>query len=206
MRICARLGRTMSGMYVASLIAAVAAFALAVVWAVTGLAGLAGKLPGNRWTGVRTKATRESEQAWILAQRVAAPGYLGGAVALTLGGVLALVNHWGFLFALGGLLLGLLAVSVVSGIAVRAAQALVDANAPAGGCSSGCCSDAPADGGAAEAATGCHGDSATDAHAAAAADCGESSCGSCALSDMCLPDDQNAGNQGSGDRADVAAH
>jgi hypothetical protein len=204
MHICAHLGRTMSSMYVTSLIAAVAAFALAVVWAVTGVAGLTGTLPGNRWTGVRTKATRESEQAWRLAQRVAAPGYLAGAAALVLGGLLALVYRWGFLFALGGLILGLLALSVVSGVAVRAAQAVVDANAPAGGCSSDCCSSTADDAGGATG--GCAAESgaaesgaaepgAADPHAAAAADCGETSCGSCALNGMCLPGGQTASSQ-----------
>ncbi|MFC0316081.1 SdpI family protein [Gordonia phosphorivorans] len=167
-------------MYAASLIVAVLAFALAALWAVVGVAGLLQKFPGNRWVGVRTPETIRSEQAWILAHRVAAPGFLGGAVAAALGGALALVNSWGFLYALGGLILGLLAISVVSGVAVRAAEAVAEP-VESGGCSSGCCSPA-----AETDETGLDDEGA----AAAAADCGQSSCGSCALSGMCLPESQ----------------
>lgn len=189
----------MRSVYVASLIAAIVAFAIAALWAVTGIAGLVGKLPGNSWTGVRSPATRKSEPAWHLAQKVAAPGYLAGAVSLTFGGILALVNRWGFLFALGGLVVGFLAVAVVSGIAVKAADAAVAAEAPAdSGCSSGCCSGGDAQAlrepqGADGELQGAGADG--DAEAAAAADCGESSCGSCALSGMCLPESDEAHSQ-----------
>lgn len=172
-------------MYVLSVITAVAAFVLAAVWAVVGLAGLVGKLPGNRWVGVRTRETIRSQDAWTLAHRVAAPGFLAGAAALTLGGLLALFNSWGFLYALGGLVLGLLAVSVLSGIAVRAAQT-VPAPEGEGGCSSDCCSG----GGTDAAPTGCSDNRPDDGSGDPAADCGESSCGSCSLRGMCLPESQ----------------
>ncbi|MFZ2510172.1 MAG: SdpI family protein [Gordonia sp. (in: high G+C Gram-positive bacteria)] len=163
-------------MYAASVIAAVVAFVLAALWAGVGIAGLLGRLPGNRWIGVRSKATRASQDAWDLAHRVAAPGFLFGSLALILGGALALTTEWGFLFALGGLAIGLLAVSVVSGVAVRAAQR-VPAPEGAGGCSSDCCSG----GTVAAEQDSC----AANSEAQNAADCGESSCGSCALSGMC---------------------
>ncbi|WP_024332909.1 SdpI family protein [Gordonia hirsuta] len=168
-------------MHLASLIAAVVAFAFAALWAVIGLAGLAGRFPGNRWAGVRTAETVSSQEAWVLAHRVAAPGFLGGAVVAVLGGLLSLANRWGFVYALGGLLIGLLAVSMVSGVAVRAAQALVPPQEQSGGCSSGCCSGGEQTDGADHSQTG---------SADPAADCGESSCGSCALSGMCLPESQ----------------
>lgn len=166
--------------YVVSVIAAALAFALAALWAFVGVAGLAGKLPGNRWAGVRTKETVGSREAWELAHRVAAPGFLGGAVALTLGGLLALTAPWGFLYALGGLVLGALAVSVVSGIAVRAAQTIPSPEGE-GGCSSECCSGGDA------------------------ADCGQASCGSCALSGMCLPESGSSATTGAAPASDVAA-
>ncbi|MFT3660635.1 MAG: SdpI family protein [Gordonia sp. (in: high G+C Gram-positive bacteria)] len=200
-------------MYVLSLIAAILVFVLAAVWAVTGVAGLIGKLPGNRYVGVRTAETVRSPEAWQLAQRIAAPGHLGGAVALTFGGVAALTTRWGFLWALGGLAVGFLAMSVLSGVAIRAAAA-IPAPESEGGCSSGCCSGGDgastgsADGIGAAGGSGCGtgttagGDSAGEGRASGtttspaagdtanpAADCGESSCGSCKLSGMCLPED-----------------
>lgn len=181
-----RLGRTVVGVYVVSMIAAIVVFAIAAVWAAVGVTGLLGRFPGNRWVGVRTTETVATEEAWILAHRVAAPGFLGGAVALTLGGLLSLVNRWGLLYALGGLLLGVLAVSVVSGVAVRAAQSIA---APESGCTSGCCSGGDD---AAEAAAGCAEESSPDP----AADCGQSSCGSCTLAGMCLP--ESAGRSSAG--------
>ncbi|GAA3949081.1 hypothetical protein GCM10022231_03140 [Gordonia caeni] len=161
------------------MIAAIVVFAIAALWAAVGVTGLLGRFPGNRWVGVRTTETIATEEAWVLAHRVAAPGFLGGAVALTLGGLLSLMNPWGFLYALGGLLIGLLAVSVVSGVAVRAAESVA---VPESGCTSGCCSGG--DTAATEPAAGCAGESSTDP----AADCGQSSCGSCALAGMCLPE------------------
>lgn len=184
--------------YVLSLIAAIVVFAIAALWAVAGVAGLLGRLPGNRWVGVRTAATRRSEEAWNLAQRIAAPGFLGGAVACAFGGLAALTSRWGFLYALAGFVVGLLALSLLSGVAVRAAQAVAPAAEQGAGCTSGCCSggdDASAEdrpdrtgesAGAGAATAG------ADADAAAAADCGESSCGSCKLRGMCLPGDAAA--------------
>lgn len=170
-------------MHAASVIAAVVAFALAALWAAVGIAGLAGRLPGNRWIGVRTKATRASKDAWDLAHRVAAPGFLFGSLVLILGGALALTNEWGFLFVLGALVVGLLAVSVVSGVAVRAADT-VPAPEGTGGCSSDCCSGTAPE---ADPSPGC-----TAPAAPNAADCGESSCGSCALSGLCESESPSA--------------
>lgn len=177
MRASKRLGRRVITVFAVSVVAATVVFAVAALWSLTGIAGLAGRLPRNRWAGVRTDATMASDTAWTLAQRIASPGYLGGALVLLLGGLLALFNDYGFAYALAALVLGLLAVAVVGGVAVRATDALP---AETGGCSSGCCSggDQPAGGDA----SGCApaGESADPA-----ADCGASSCGSCALNGLC---------------------
>lgn len=177
----------MRAVYAVSVIAAVLVFVLAAVWLFVGVAGLTGTLPGNRWVGVRTKETIASKDAWTLAHRVAAPGFLGGALALILGGLLSLFATGGVFYALGGLVLGLLAVSVVSGVAIRAAQTVPAPDDAAAGCSSDCCSSdtagtAPEQSCAAEAGE-------------PAAECGESSCGSCALSGMCLPETQAGSGQ-----------
>ena len=174
-------------MHAVHVIAAVAAFVLAAVWMVVGVAGLCRRLPGNRWVGVRTKETFASEDAWHLAHRVAAPGFLFGALALILGGALSLTSSWGFLYALGGAVIGLLAVSVVSGIAVRAAQT-IPAPEGSGGCSSDCCSGGADDAGTAS--------TCGSSEAENAADCGQSSCGSCALSGMCQSDASSSTTSG----------
>ena len=69
--------------------------------------GARGRLPRNRWAGVRTRATLASDGAFALAQRVAsAPLAAAGAVALVGGGVV--------LTAPGGAALVVLAVTVVA--------------------------------------------------------------------------------------------
>jgi uncharacterized membrane protein len=64
-------------------LAAFAGFGLAFL----GYAGLLGRLPPNRWAGIRTPFTRASTQNWYDTHRAAAPimifgGILAGAVAL----------------------------------------------------------------------------------------------------------------------------
>ena len=44
-------------MNVVSILLSVPALVVAVVWAVVGVTGLIGRLPGNRWVGVRTPET-----------------------------------------------------------------------------------------------------------------------------------------------------
>ncbi|MGW4355938.1 SdpI family protein [Nocardia sp. NPDC004582] len=74
-------------------------FVLAAVAVVTGVLGLTGTLPGNRYFGVHSDAALKTEEAFKLANKVAGPtsivaGLLlaaAGAVALVSGGVPALV-------------------------------------------------------------------------------------------------------------------
>ncbi|MGB3303050.1 SdpI family protein [Gordonia sp. (in: high G+C Gram-positive bacteria)] len=168
-------------MSIVSAVVAVLTLVLAAVWLGVGVAGLAGKLRRNRWVGVRSAETLRSEETFAVANKVAAPGFLGAAAILAVtGGIALAIGSWGVLVALFGVVVAVGVVSVVGGMALQAAKAVPE---PAGcGTDGGCCSPAPA------------GDAAGHDEAAAAADCGESSCGSCALSGMCLSSDDEPGH------------
>jgi hypothetical protein len=73
------------------LIVAVLLFALAAVAVGVGLLGLTGTLPGNRVFGVHTEAAVASEEAFRLANRVAAPTTLVAGGLLAIGGGAALL-------------------------------------------------------------------------------------------------------------------
>lgn len=72
------------------LIVAVLLFVLALVVGAVGVAALTGKLPRNRWAGVRTPESLHDDTTFSLANKVAAPSMLGSAVLLALGGVASL--------------------------------------------------------------------------------------------------------------------
>ncbi|WP_026918104.1 SdpI family protein [Gordonia shandongensis] len=164
-------------MAIASIVVSVVALVLAAVWLGVGVAGLTGTLRRNRWVGVRSVETMRSEEAFALAGRVAGPGFVGASVILAVAGALGVAfDRWGFLFALFGIVVALLVISAIGTMAIAAARTVPPTDE--GGC--GCCS------GGAETASTCG--SSADADQAAA-DCGESSCGSCALSGMCLAED-----------------
>ncbi|MGW0038046.1 SdpI family protein [Gordonia sp. NPDC003376] len=169
-------------MSVVSIVVAVCVFALALVWVVVGVAGLRGTLRRNRWLGVRSTETLQSDEAFVAANRVAAPGTLGAAVILIGGGLLTLGvdSGWSILFGFGALVAALVIVGMVSGVAVRSVRWMLVEH-DAAGCS--CCS-----GGDAHAADTAPAAGATTSAAANAADCGESSCGACTLRDACSRD------------------
>lgn len=151
-------------------VAAVLVFALAAVWAVVGVLGLIGRLPFNRWIGVRADETMRSREAFDLANRVAAPGMLGAAGILLLSGLVTLGvgGYWSIVFAVVGLIAALFVVGLVSAYGVRAAAALPSDD---DGCS--CCSSHDA------------ADDATAHESSPADDCGTSSCGACSLRGVC---------------------
>ncbi|MGC0366717.1 hypothetical protein ABH922_004701 [Rhodococcus sp. 27YEA15] len=78
------------------IVVAVVLFVLALAVGGVAVAGLIGKLPRNRWAGVRTEDSLRSEETFALANKVAAPTMLAASGVLVIGGVAAL--------ALGGLL------------------------------------------------------------------------------------------------------
>jgi uncharacterized membrane protein HdeD (DUF308 family) len=72
------------------LIVALLLFLLALVVGAVGVAALAGKLPRNRWAGVRTPDSLRDDTTFALANKVAAPSMLGAAVLLAVGGIACL--------------------------------------------------------------------------------------------------------------------
>jgi uncharacterized membrane protein len=67
---------------------------MVVAGALTGLVGALGwigRLPRNRWAGVRTPATLRSDEAFRTGNRAAGPLTVVGGVAALAGGVLAMV-------------------------------------------------------------------------------------------------------------------
>ncbi|NLG47617.1 SdpI family protein [Gordonia sp. (in: high G+C Gram-positive bacteria)] len=178
-------------MSIVSVVLSVLALVLAAGSLGIGVAGLTGALRRNRWGGVRSPETLRSDETFAVANKVAAPGYLGSGVILLATGLIGLfIGSWGFLVALFGIVVAVLVISAVGGVALAAARAIPD---EAGGC--GCCSDSgdTAGGCSDQPASSCGAgasDSTSTADAEkAAADCGESSCGSCSLSGMCLSED-----------------
>ena len=100
-----------------------------------GVAGLAGRLPRNRWVGVRTPDTLRDDAAFRLANKVAGPTMLAGGAILLAGAVAALTFP-----TIPGVVAAVLAVVgtiVVAGIgSALATKAAVPA--PAGACGNSC--------------------------------------------------------------------
>lgn len=97
-----------------------------------GSAGLTGRLPPNRWAGVRTPAAMSCDEAFTLANRVAGPAILtsGGLLVLAAVGAVGLDGSEAVLAGVLGTLgaAGLvLAGGVLGG---RAAQALTSGAVP----------------------------------------------------------------------------
>lgn len=59
--------------------------AAGIAFAVVGLLGWQGRLPRNRWAGIRVPATMTSPEAWARAHRAAGPAMAAGGGALVLG-------------------------------------------------------------------------------------------------------------------------
>ncbi|WP_425569893.1 SdpI family protein [Rhodococcus olei] len=166
------------------LIVASVLFVVALVVGGVAVAGMAGRLPRNRWAGVRTPDTLASEETFRLANRIAGPTMAAAALLLVIGGIGALT-----LGTVGGLAVA--AVSVVAALVTAGYGGTAGARAAAAvapaGCGEACgCGSAPQDTGDAAATTSvCATESPDDA--AAAADCGVGSCASCSLKGACLP-------------------
>ncbi|WP_068002546.1 SdpI family protein [Nocardia pseudobrasiliensis] len=114
-------------------------FVLAAVAVVTGVLGLTGSLPPNRFVGVHTEEALRTEETFRVANRVAAPTSIGAGVLLAAGGLVTLV---------AGGVLGMVVAVVVAVIALftlgagaNAAGRSIVGLAPApevGGCGNAC--------------------------------------------------------------------
>ncbi|AGP32001.1 SdpI family protein [Corynebacterium terpenotabidum] len=160
---------------------------------VTGLLGLTGKLPGNRWVGLRIPEVRKSREMWTTAHRIVGPFWTGAGVALLVGGLVSLEGGWLWAVAavlfLGGL--GLIgtgaanAAHIMAQIDHQKALGAEQTRAAAGCCSSGSSASAASTASATSAASSTTdaglvippvsrsaGDAATDSCGGSCDDCG----------------------------------
>ncbi|RVW02030.1 SdpI family protein [Rhodococcus xishaensis] len=119
------------------LIVAVVLFFAAVGLAALGIAGLTGRLSRNRWAGVRTPESLRDDEAFALANKVAAPTILASAVVLGIGGVAAtLLDGILPIFAVSVSVVAALLTAAVGGtLGSRAAGALPEETS---GCGTSC--------------------------------------------------------------------
>ncbi|RJO76850.1 SdpI family protein [Nocardia panacis] len=120
-------------------VVALVLFVLAAVAIATGLLGLTGRLPRNRFVGVHTEAALASVESFRLANRVAAPTSVAAGALLFAGGLVTYVASGPLALAVP-IVVGVLAVFTLgSGANAAAAAAARLAPVPAaGGCGSSC--------------------------------------------------------------------
>ncbi|MFZ2273244.1 SdpI family protein [Corynebacterium variabile] len=132
------------------IVLSVLVFVLGIAVLVTGLMGLTGTLPGNRWVGLRIPEVRKSKDMWVTGHRIAGPFWTGAGVALLLSGLVSLQGGWLWVVA-GVLAIGALALigigaangaHIMAQIDLRKGQEAEQQRAAAGCCSSG--NNAPA--------------------------------------------------------------
>ncbi|MBF6213503.1 SdpI family protein [Nocardia puris] len=119
-------------------VVALVLFALAAVAVATGVLGLTGKLPRNRFVGVHTDEALSTEETFRVANRIAAPTsvmagallFAAGLVAYAAGGPMALVVA-GF-----AAVIALFTLGAGANAAGRAIAGLVPADT--GGCGNSC--------------------------------------------------------------------
>ncbi|TQC50289.1 SdpI family protein [Rhodococcus sp. WS4] len=120
------------------LIASVVLFVLAVAVSGVAVAGLAERLPRNRWAGVRTPETMRDDQTFALANKVAGPTLLAAAGLLVIGGIAGILI--GGVFGIGAVLVSVVAAALTAAtggsLGARAAAAVPATDT--GGCGSSC--------------------------------------------------------------------
>lgn len=124
------------------LIASAVLFVLAVAVSGVAVAGLAERLPRNRWAGVRTPETMRDDQTFALANKVAGPTLLAAAGLLVIGGIAAILI--GGVFGIGAVLVSVVAAALTAAtggsLGARAAAAVPAADTGECGSSCGACS------------------------------------------------------------------
>ncbi|TXG92421.1 hypothetical protein DW322_05085 [Rhodococcus rhodnii] len=124
------------------LVVSVLLFVLAVAVGTVAVLGLTGRLPRNRWAGVRTPAALASDDAFSLANKVAAPTLLAGSLLLVLGGLGGILIGGGFGIAVVvvGILGALLTTAAGGTIGAKASAALPAEDSSCGPDACGSCS------------------------------------------------------------------
>lgn len=120
-------------------VVAILLFVLAVVALATGVLGLFGRLPGNRYIGVHTEAALRDETAFRTANRVAAPTSIIAGALLAAGALVVLASGGltAVLVAVGVLVIALFTLGAGATAGARAAEAVAPP-AETGGCGGSC--------------------------------------------------------------------
>ncbi len=112
-------------------------FVLAAVAVVTGVLGLTGSLPPNRFFGVHTEDALSTEETFRIANRVAAPTSFGAGVLLAVGGVIALLAS-PVVGIVGAVLAAVIALFILGAGANAAAGAIAGLVPQTGACGGAC--------------------------------------------------------------------
>lgn len=186
-------------MSVLSNVVAVVLFVVAALWLSVGVLGLVGRLPRNRWVGLRADETMRSAETFRIANRIAGPGTIAAGAIAAVGGLLTvgISSAWSPLFGGVALVAGVIIVGLVGGLGVRAAAALPAEDTSGGGC--GCCCGDEVHDTSAHAEDGAHADHSSTAAgpcggpetAGVSAD-GAHDCASCTLRNACTREPSQA--------------
>ena len=109
-------------------IAAIVLFVLAALLSALAAVGLLGKLPRNRWVGIRTAATLRDDETFRVANQVAGPTQIAAAAALLLGGLVALKTDGiaGIIVVVLAALAALVLLALGASAGIRTAAAMPD--------------------------------------------------------------------------------
>lgn len=120
------------------LTAAIVLIVLAVLLGSLAAVGLAGKLPRNRWLGIRTEATLRDDETFRVANQVAAPTQVAGSIALLLGGIASFKfdGAAGIIVIVVALVAALVLLGLGASLGVRTAAAMPASDI--GGCGDSC--------------------------------------------------------------------
>lgn len=111
----------------------------AVFLVAVGVLAATKRLPGNQYIGLRLQEIRKSREAWNNAHAVAGPFWALGGVALLFGGVVAFrAEGWMWLIPVTTFVISILALSIGSNLASRAAFLYEQAHAEEDGCGDSC--------------------------------------------------------------------
>lgn len=115
-------------------------FVLALVVGSVAVASLAGKLPRNRWAGVRTAESLRDDDTFILANKVAGPTNAAAALLLLIGGAAAVMLSGAF--AVVAVMACVIAAFVTAGFggSIGARAAAAKPVEETGGCGHSCIS------------------------------------------------------------------
>lgn len=115
-------------------------FVLALVVGSVAASALAGKLPRNRWAGVRTAESMRDDDTFVLANKIAAPTTAAAALLLFIGAAAALMLTGAF--AVVAVVVCIIAAFVTAGVggSVGARAAAAKPVEEVGGCGHACIS------------------------------------------------------------------